>query len=296
MSSSTGWRTIVIDKKTELSYSTGTLLVEEDDGTSRNIPLFDVRSIIVRSLQVKMTAYLLNELHKRKISVIFCNEKSSPYGEIVGYYNHHAAPARLFEQIRWKKEVRRQVWTQIVRQKITVQCLLLGTLHHAEAQEKLEPHAVNVAVGDKTNREGQAARLYFHALFGIDFRRQRGDSPINSPLNYGYAILCSMVTRALTAHGYHPSLGIAHRGATNPFNLSYDLMEPFRPFVDRIVCRNGAAPLEKEYKNQLIGVSGDIVRYKNRQMPLATAVDAWILDITKVLSGRSGTIGEIRFK
>jgi len=289
------WRTIIIDNHVDLSYSMGNLVVSYDDGNVQNIPLFDVRTIVIHSLQIKLTTYLLNELHKRHINVIFCSENKRPYGEIVGYYDYHATPARLYKQILWKKEVRRNVWVQIVRQKISVQLALLKLLNLSTDDEKWEKYSDNIVGEDQTNREGQAARLYFNAVFGLKFHR-REDSPINDALNYGYAILCSTVTLALTAHGYHPSLGIAHRGGTNPYNFSYDLLEPFRPFIDRIVYQNQSKILDRDYKKQLIDVTNTIIRYKNKRMPLVSAVDHYVLGITKFLTKEAGQIGEIRFE
>lgn len=292
MSSVTAWRTVLVDQSVDLAYCEGQMVATHKDGTQVRVPLFDVRVVIVASLQVNVTTYLVNELHKRQISLVFCDEKKLPYAELVGYYDHHATPARMREQIRWKKAARQQVWRDVVRQKINNQYALLVSLEVPLDSEKWKNYTENIRVWDKTNREGQAARLYFNALFGKQFHRRR-DLPINAALNYGYAILCSAMTRGLTSHGYHPSIGIAHRGATNTLNFSYDLMEPFRPFVDKIVCQKKERELDKEFKRELIGVTGTNVRYRNKTMSLATAIDGYIVDVTGVLTNAKGTIGEI---
>lgn len=288
------WRTLVVDSHVSLAYSRGRILVRDDQQAVRRIPLFDVRLVLIHSLQARLTTHLLRELHRRGIRVVFCDEKAMPYGEVIGYHDHHATAQRLNEQIRWKKEIRRQVWQWIVASKIAMQWALLEILQAATNREKWEGHINGIAAWDKTNREAQAARLYFNTLFGDSFHRRK-ESPINAALNYGYAVLCSAVTRALVAHGYHSSLGIAHRGATNPFNLTYDLMEPFRPFVDRIVFGNADRKLDREYKKQLIAVSGGGVRYREKKMTLATALDAYVVDVTKSLTTGVLAIGEIGF-
>ncbi|MDR2201307.1 MAG: type II CRISPR-associated endonuclease Cas1 [Clostridiales bacterium] len=285
------WRTVLIDKNVDLTYSTGNLIVKGD--VDKHIPLCDIRTVIINSLQVTLTAYLLNELRKNKIKVIFCDEKYNPCSEIVSAADNCLAPQRLSEQCRWQKKVKRLLWSRIVRQKIKIQAGLLDRLNIAR-DNKLDEYLSGIKPGDKSNREGQAARIYFNALFGAAFNR-REESHINSALNYGYAILLSEANRTIAGHGYNLSLGIMHRGATNNFNLSCDIIEPFRPFVDRIVVENNFSALDKELKRKLICVTNSQVKYNGKITDVKNALDGFFLSAADSLNSGKINVGEVEF-
>ncbi|MDO4569454.1 MAG: type II CRISPR-associated endonuclease Cas1 [Planctomycetia bacterium] len=291
---SPAWRVVVVGEGSHLSYGCGQMIVRTQEKGEETIPLFDVRTILVSSSRSSLTTQLILELHERQIRLIFCDSKRSPYGEIVGYYDHHAVPRCLKEQISWSEQHCREIWRQIVFLKLRMQENLLRHLGLAYDDTKWQSYQKTLEAGDRSNREGQAARLYFNALFGKKFHRRKA-SPINAALNYGYAILCSTVTRALAIHGYHPSLGIAHCGATNPYNLSYDLMEPFRPCVDEMVWKRQGEELSCDFKKELIGVTHRKVLYTRKRMTLDSAVDQFVLDMTKALKKGTHFKGELDF-
>lgn len=106
---------------------------------------------------------------------------------------------------------------------------------------------------DETNREGHAAKVYFNALFGMDFTRTE-DNFINAALNYGYSIILSAFTREVVANGYITQLGLFHDNMFNQFNLASDLMEPFRILVDREVTEMKLLQFEHEEKMQLVNI------------------------------------------
>lgn len=276
------WRSLVIGTGCRITYTEGQMTVQKKDGTEESIPLFDVQAVMISSEQTTLTARLICELQKRHIRVIFCDEKKLPYGEVVGYYHHHAAAERIREQIAWKKEHCCEIWRVIVFQKVEMQRKLLRFLHLKYAESSWQRYLESIQSGDRSNREGQAARLYFNALFGKGFQR-RVNSDINSGLNYGYAILCSAMTRTLVFHGYHPSLGIHHCGKTNSLNFTYDLIEPFRPFVDRIVWEFHGSPLDRKLRHALIDVTNVEMRYGGQRMAVFSAMDHYILEITCAL-------------
>lgn len=197
-------------------------------------------------------------------------------------------------QMRWDETHRGEIWRQIVLLKIKMQENLLRRLGLNYDSGKWEKYLAALETNDRSNREGQAARLYFNTLFGKQFQRRDG-SPTNGALNYGYAILCSAMTRALSIHGYHPSIGIAHRGATNPFKFSYDLMEPFRPWVDAIVWNQKGKPLDRDFKKELIGVTEQKVLYSKKRMTLDSAMDRFVLNITFALRTNTLFRGELEF-
>lgn len=159
--------------------------------------------------------------------------------------------------------------------------------------EKLIEILDSLDVQNASETEARAARVYFRILFGAGFNR-RTENNINSALNYGYAILMSLINRAVVIHGYNTDIGINHHSIRNPFNLSCDLIEPFRPIVDSYVYLNGERKLVFEYRCELIELMTHKIIYNNRNMDVQNAVEVFMEDVFKELSGKNGRIGEIK--
>lgn len=142
-----------------------------------------------------------------------------------------------------------------------------------------------VRSGDPTNREGAAARLYFQALFGKGFSRD-DETPLNAALNYGYAILLSSVNREIVARGYLTQIGICHRNEYNLYNLSCDLMEPFRPIVDKLVFDNVDGGFSKGEKRLLVDMLNMAVPYRGGSYRVASAISLYVQDCLNALGKR----------
>ena len=225
------WRIVVISKRAKLDYQLGYMVVRNEKITK--IHLSEISTVLIESTAVSLTTSLLAELTKRKIKVIFCDEKKNPSSELVGYYGSHDTSNKIRSQIQWNKNIKEAVWTEIVTEKIRKQKALLDYLGKEESG-LLDSYIKELAWNDETNREGHAAKVYFNALFGLDFTRT-ADTPINSALNYGYSILLSAFSREIVSNGYITQLGLFHNNMFNQFNLASDLMEPFRILVDKEV-------------------------------------------------------------
>lgn len=225
------WRTVVISRNAKLDYKLDYLVVRQGEIT--RIHLSEISILLIESTAVSLTAALLSELVKRKIKVIFCDEKRNPSSELIPYYGSHDTSAKVKKQIEWTAEIKRMVWTEIVTEKIRKQMELLRALGKPE-YSLLEEYIGQIQPGDITNREGHAAKVYFNALFGMKFTRT-ADIPINAALNYGYGLLLSACNREITANGYITQLALFHDNMFNPFNFGSDLMEPFRILVDERV-------------------------------------------------------------
>ena len=225
------WRIVVISRSAKLDYKLDYMIVRQEEITK--IHLSEISMLIIESTAVSLTASLLSELTKRKIKTIFCDEKRNPSSELISYYGSHDTSAKVRKQIIWSKEVKTEVWTEIVTEKIRNQRNLLKKLNKIE-YKLLDDYIEQVQIGDCTNREGHAAKVYFNALFGVKFTRT-SDSPINAALNYGYGLLLSAFNREIDANGYITQLALFHDNMFNPFNLGSDLMEPFRILVDKRV-------------------------------------------------------------
>ena len=225
------WRTIVISSSAKLDYKLDYLVVRQEEITK--IHLSEISILLIENTAVSITAALLNELIKRKIKVIFCDEKRNPSSELVSYYGCHDSSAKIRNQIRWNDEIKELIWTEIVSEKIRNQRNILKYFNKKE-YFMLDEYLSQIEIGDATNREGHSAKVYFNALFGMDFTRT-SDTPTNAALNYGYGILLSTFNREIVANGYITQLGLFHDNMFNHFNLGSDLMKPFRTLVDKIV-------------------------------------------------------------
>ena len=246
-----GWRTVVVTKPSKLDLKLGYAVIRDVESTVR-IHIGEMSVLIVETTAVSVTAALLAELVKQKVKVIFCDEKQNPISELSPYYGSHDCSQKLRLQTRWSDFTKQSVWTNIVAQKILNQAENLEYFGLAEAQ-KLFNYVGEIEFFDKTNREGHAAKVYFNALFGKSFSRA-DDCPRNAALNYGYSILLSCVNREVTAAGYTTMLGLFHDNMFNQFNLSCDLMEPFRPIVDRYVKETYPVKFESEEKHGLLSL------------------------------------------
>ncbi len=244
------WRTVVISYNAKLDYKLEYLVVRQESTT--RVHLSEISTLIIETTAVSITAALLCELTKRKIKVIFCDEKRNPSSELVPYYGSHDTSIKIRKQVGWSEDVKSRVWTEVVSEKIKRQQYFLEELGHP-ASRLLKGYVSEMKFGDSTNREGHAAKVYFNAVFGMEFTRT-SDDPINIALNYGYSILLSAFNREVVANGYITQLGIFHNNMFNQFNLSSDLMEPFRILIDKAVYELEPFKFDREEKLYLINV------------------------------------------
>ena len=243
------WRTIVISQRSKLDLKMGNLVVRTDE--IKRIRLDEISIIIVENIAVSLTACLLNEIVKRKIKLIFCDEKRNPTSELVPLYGSHDCSAKLKNQIQWREDTKAMVWTAIVAEKINKQSEMLSRIARYSEAQLLKQYISELEFNDSTNREGHSAKVYFNGVFGKDFSRTQ-DNSVNSALNYGYSIILSTVNREVVANGYTTKLGLFHDNMFNFFNLSCDLMEPFRIVVDRIVYELNSKIFDSDLKHKLI--------------------------------------------
>jgi len=282
------WRTVVISSNAKLDYQMGYMVVRRMDTTK--IHLSEMEILIVESTAVSLTAALLNELSKKKIKVIFCYEKRNPSSELVSYYGSHDTSTKIRTQITWKDEVKKAVWTEIVADKIRKQAEHLEFWGREEAV-MLYGYINELEFADVTNREGHAAKVYFNALFGLDFTRSEENST-NAALNYGYALLLSAFNRCITANGYLTQLGLFHDNMFNPFNLASDLMEPFRPIVDYKVKKMQPVKFEHEEKMEVLTILQTEVKINGRTEFVSNAIKIYCKSVFDAINNED--ISEIR--
>ena len=240
----------MISSNAKLDLRMNYLVVRSD--TVHKIHLSEISLLLIESTAVSLTTSLLAELTNRKIKVVFCDEKRNPSSELLPYYGSHDTSNKVRAQIKWTDSIKSEVWTEIVREKIKQQAVLLKATDHNENQ-LLERYITELVPGDKTNREGHAAKVYFDALFGKTFTRSE-DNIINAALNYGYSILLSVFNREVVSNGYITQLGLFHDNMFNQFNLASDMMEPFRPLVDAIVVDASFEKFDHDEKMDMLRV------------------------------------------
>ena len=274
------WRIIVISKRAKLDLQLGKMVVRSDEITK--IVLSEISTIIIESTAVSITASLISELAKRKIKVIFCDEKRNPSCELVNYYGSHDTSNKIRKQIAWKQQTKEAIWTEIVTDKIRKQKDLLELLRRKESA-LLDTYLKEITWNDGTNREGHAAKVYFNSLFGLDFTRTE-DSLINAALNYGYSVLMSAFAREIVASGYLTQLGIFHDNMFNPFNLASDLMEPFRILIDREVLMMTLEVFQHSEKMQLVNVLNHEVRIDGKVQYVNNAIKIYCKSVFDALS------------
>lgn len=246
----------------------GYLVVRKD--TTIKVHISEISVLIIESTAVAMTAALLSELIKKKVKVIFCDEKRNPISELIPYYGSHDTSLKVRTQMRWNDDIKAAVWTEIVTEKIRKQ---KENLFYFQKEEYslLQQYMEEIEFGDVTNREGHAAKVYFNALFGKDFTRT-DDSIINATLNYGYSIMLSVFNREIVANGYITQIGLFHDNMFNSFNLASDLMEPFRTIIDREVYRSGFTEFGRTEKLCLVNLLNQEVRLAGRVETVSNAI------------------------
>ncbi len=267
------FRTVVITRQSKISYKNRFLVVKQEND-EKYIHLSEIDTIIVDSISVSISAYLLKELADNKINIIFCDEKHNPFGEVVPYYSKHNTSKMIKEQIKWKVSDKDKIWAEIVKNKIMNQALLLKKTKSSKYKLILS-YIDEVVEGDKTNREGHAAKVYFNALFGNNFVRNSDDS-INAALNYGYAILLSTINKEIINNGYLTQLGIHHKNEFNEFNLTCDLMEPFRIVIDNFVYYNQERKLDTEYKLDIVNILNGTFNYQGKNYTLKDIIRMFV--------------------
>ena len=275
------WRTVVIRERAKLDYSLNFMTVRQEAGV-RKISLGEIYMVIVENTAVSLTAVLLNELVKNKIKVVFCDEKRNPSSELIQYYGSHDTSLKYKNQLEWSKESKEKIWTRIVYEKIFNQMQFLKKLNKEEYR-LLEQYLSELEWNDSSNREGFAAKVYFNALYGMDFSRNK-ECFINAALDYGYSIILSAFNREIVASRYFTQLGLCHRNPFNKFNLSSDFMEPFRILVDEEVYKLEGTEFTKDHKNKLINILNKTVIIDDKNQTVANAIKIYCRSLFSALA------------
>lgn len=279
------YRNIIIESAAHVSIERNRLTVRTDQ--VHHIPLEDISALLLESRQSTITTAALSQLGQCGCAVYFCDEKHLPCAVLTPYQQHSRSLTILRSQLDVTEPRKKQLWQSIVQAKLNNQskCLQLEQLE-TPAQSLLS-FSHRVRSGDPDNPEATGAQLYFPSLFGASFTRNQ-ECGINSALNYGYAILRGAMARYLCVYGYLPAFGLHHRSTLNAFNLADDLMEPFRPVVDRLVCLSipDQDPLTPHYKRQLFNCLNLEILSGGQRHSVSYAMERLVQSLGKALQSK----------
>ena len=281
------WRVVVIENQAKLDYKMGYLVVRGQE--TRRVLIDEMAVLMIENPAVSLTGILLAALTEKKVKVIFCDAKRNPIAELVSHHGCHDSAAKIRTQITWNQENKDMIWRDIVSEKIRKQSEFLQEIGKFQEASMLSNYIGQVELADTTNREGHAAKVYFNGIFGMDFTRS-AENPVNAALNYGYSLLLSAVNREVSANGYLTQLGIFHDNMFNHFNLSCDIMEPFRVLVDRLVYRYNPVEFEKEEKHSMWAVLDEKVLIDGQKQFVSNAIKIYTRSVFDAINDRDSSV------
>lgn len=286
-------RTLYFGNPAYLKTRNEQLVIElSESGEIKTAAIEDIGIVILDNQQITVTHGVIAKLLANNVALITCDDIHHPTGLMLNLDGHTLQSQRFQLQIDASVPLKKQLWQQTIIAKIKNQANLLNRFRiPAKTLERLE---AEVKSGDSTNCEAQAASYYWKNIFPLfpDFKRFREGPPPNNLLNYGYAILRAVVARCLVGSGLLPTLGIHHRNQYNAYCLADDMMEPYRPFVDKIIydiVRNNGQFLELTpgMKQQLLSIPAMDVSIDGEKSPLLNAVQRTTASLAKCYEGKS---------
>lgn len=269
-----------------LAVDRGFLTVADKGAEVGRIPLDDLAAVVANAHGLTYSNNLMVTLAARGVPVVLCGPNHRPAAVVWPVDGHHAQAGRMSDQAQASAPLKKRLWQQVVQAKILAQAATLTSVGAEAGGFRLL--ARKVRPGDPDNVEAEAARRYWPLLLGPQFRRDTDGDGLNGLLNYGYAILRAATARAVMAAGLHPSLGLKHANRGNALVLVDDLMEPFRPLVDREVHRlhsEGTSAVSSEAKAALARIMVIDLPAEEGLSPLMTCLDRLANSLAKAYSG-----------
>ena len=290
-------KTIYIGNPAYLKTTNEQLILETSDEPKqiKSVPIEDIGIVMLDHQQITITQSLMAKLLENNVAVITCDGTHHPAGILFNLEGNTLQSQKHQVQILASQPLKKQLWQQTVSAKIWNQAQLLKV--QRIENKYLTSLAEKVKSGDADNSEAKAAAYYWKHIFPdfLEFRRERYGPPPNNLLNYGYAILRAMVARALTGSGLLPTLGIHHKNQYNAFCLADDIMEPYRPYIDQLVCgiirMNGKfLDMTPNMKKELLSIPSLDVVVEGKKSPMINAISRTTASLVRCYEGSSRKI------
>ena len=287
------WRVVHVSQSEKMRLKLDNLLVQKM-GQEFTVPLSDISIIVAEGGDTVVTLRLLSALSKYNIALVVCDNEHLPTGIYHSQNGHFRAYKRLKEQQDWSQKQKDKAWQIVTYYKINNQEDVLAMFEKSlDNIRLLSDYKEQIEPGDRTNREGHAAKVYFNELFGKQFVRvtQQEADVINAGLNYGYAIMRAQMARIVAGYGLNGLLGIFHKNEYNQFNLVDDLMEPFRQIVDVWVYDNlrDQEFLKYEYRLGLTDLLNAKIKYGKETCSVTVAMDKYVKGFIKYISEKDSS-------
>jgi CRISPR-associated protein Cas1 len=289
-------RTLYFGNPAYLKTANEQLIIEmHDSGETKTVPAEDIGLLILDHQQITITHGLIAKLLEKNVALITCDNTHHPTGLMLNLDGHSLQSQKFKAQVDATVPLKKQLWQQTVMCKISNQSALLKKEN--KKYQLLDNYAKEVKSGDSENHEARAAAHYWKNIFPefVQFRRDRYGLPPNNFLNYGYAILRAVVARSLVGSGLLPTLGIHHQNQYNAYCLADDIMEPYRPYVDMLVCAliqpdEPAFEITTAAKKQLLTLPAMDVMIDEQKSPLMNAVQKTTASLARCFEGKARKI------
>ena len=291
-------RTLYFGNAARLSRKDAQLTIsypEESGQESKTVPIEDIGIVVLDSPQVSIGQALLSSLLENNVAVLCTDSRHMPVGMFLNMQGHSEMAERFAQQINASEPLKKNLWQQTVEQKIRNQAAVLSM--YEQPFEEMLSMSRQVKSGDIENKEGHAAAYYWRRLFDpeLGFKRGRYEDAPNNMLNYGYAILRAVVARSLCGSGLHCALGIHHRNKYNAFCLADDIMEPYRPYVDKVICEIvdsdiDYSELTPALKKELLQIPAMDVNIEGEKSPLMVAMQRTSSSLARCFEGSTRKI------
>ena len=289
-------RTLYFGSPAYLKTNNEQLVFESTDtGEIKSAPIEDIGVVILDHQQITVSQALIAKLLANNVAFVTCDNTHHPTGLLLNLDGNSLQSQKFQAQLEATVPLKKHLWQQTVSVKLLNQAAMLESIRIPA--KNLRNWATEVKSGDSGNHEATAAAYYWKRLFPdfLEFRRERYGPPPNNLLNYGYAILRAVVARSLVSSGLLPTLGIFHKNQYNAYCLADDVMEPYRPFVDKVVVdivrMNGKfLELTPNMKRDLLNIPAMDVKIDDEKSPLMVAVQKTTASLTKCFEGKQRKI------
>ncbi|CAM3086580.1 type II CRISPR-associated endonuclease Cas1 [Streptobacillus ratti] len=282
------FRQVLITQKSYIHFENDNLIIEKDD-KKLSVPVNDIAIIIFESLESTISLRLISELSLKNITMLFCDYRHMPVAYSLPINQHYRIPYIHSLQEQQTTKSKEYIWEQLLKTKIRNSIKVLEIENASSDLIGLMQKYENEIVGnDVQNREGTAAKVFFNYLYGTNFCRQNERDSINMALDYGYGVFRSAITRLLCTYGFTTHIGVHHNFMMNAFNLTYDLIEPYRPIIDYYVFNylyrfEKDDELRTETRRELISLLNANIKVNEKEYTVLYSMELLIKSYLKFL-------------